>query len=255
MPDKPLIFISHIAEEAELAQLFKAAIEKSFLNLVDVFVSSDSSSIGAGSNWLDRITHGLRTSVAMLIFCSPESIGRPWINFEAGAGWARKIEIVPMCHSGQRPVDLPLPMNLLQGIEAHNPAQIKNVFKLIANKLNSDVPSADMKSLSDAVAEFESTYSVEMKAAIPLITIQKNWPELIQEMKRIGPTMLVAQGAPEWRVTLVRAPLESLQSAGLLKYSFVATGMSLGGGPNTGMSGTLAIESTPDLCRVLQSRF
>jgi hypothetical protein len=36
MADKPLIFISHIAEEAALAQLFKAEIEKEFLDLVEV---------------------------------------------------------------------------------------------------------------------------------------------------------------------------------------------------------------------------
>ena len=101
MSDKPTIFISHIAEEAELAGAYKAAIEKAFLGLVNVFVSSDARSIQLGQNWLDGITDALRNCAAMLIFCSPASIGRQWINFECGAGWARAIDIAPLCHSGR----------------------------------------------------------------------------------------------------------------------------------------------------------
>jgi hypothetical protein len=255
MADKPVIFISHISEEGSLAQLFKRAIEESFLNLVDVFVSSDDSSIGAGSNWLDRITEGLRTSQAMLIFCSPSSISRPWINFEAGAGWARAIEIVPMCHSGLRPVDLPLPLSLLQGIEAHDAAKIANIFKLIATKLGSKVPTFNATPLCADVINFERTYTVEIKAMAALAVMHKSWPELIREMKRIGAGTLAASGVPEWQVTSIRTSLESLHAEGLLSYNFTATGMSLGGGPVTGISGTLTIEISSGLNEVLQRRF
>jgi hypothetical protein len=48
---KPLIFLSHINEEAELAGLFKAEIEKVFLGMIEVFVSSEEASISVGSNW------------------------------------------------------------------------------------------------------------------------------------------------------------------------------------------------------------
>ena len=67
MADKPLIFISHISEEADIAKAFKETIETTFLGMVDLFVSSDRDTIGVGSNWLDRITEGLRTAQAMLI--------------------------------------------------------------------------------------------------------------------------------------------------------------------------------------------
>jgi hypothetical protein len=50
--NKPTIFISHIAEEAEIADLFKTEIERAFLGLVDVFVSSNAEAIRLGSNWL-----------------------------------------------------------------------------------------------------------------------------------------------------------------------------------------------------------
>jgi len=53
------IFLSHIHEEKELAILIKDAIEAEFSGFVEVFVSSDGTSIPAGSNFLKRIEDGL----------------------------------------------------------------------------------------------------------------------------------------------------------------------------------------------------
>jgi len=72
--NKPKIFISHISEESEIAELFKIEIERAFLGLVDVFVSSTAGSIGLGSNWLSAITEALINCQAMLVFCSRYSI-------------------------------------------------------------------------------------------------------------------------------------------------------------------------------------
>jgi hypothetical protein len=157
MEEKPLIFISHIAEEAPLAKLFRDKIEQNFLTMVDAFVSSDANSIRLGINWISEITRGLRTSKAMLVLCSPKSITRPWILFESGAGLRRGIEVVPICHSGLRPVELPPPLNLLQGIEAHDPKNIIDLFKLIADKLGSTTPAVDVNTLAGEILEFEKT--------------------------------------------------------------------------------------------------
>jgi hypothetical protein len=45
---KPLIFISHITEEREIAFALKQLIEASFLGMMEVFVSSDPTSIELG---------------------------------------------------------------------------------------------------------------------------------------------------------------------------------------------------------------
>ncbi|PWW84198.1 hypothetical protein CYK95_04780 [Clostridium perfringens] len=100
--NKPIVFISHITEEKELAYKVKELIEESFLEMMEVFVSSDGESITAGDRWLDNITNSLTSCVIELILCSSESIKRPWINFEAGAGWIRKIPVIPLCHSGMK---------------------------------------------------------------------------------------------------------------------------------------------------------
>jgi hypothetical protein len=125
--------------------------------MVDVFVSSDAESIALGSNWFSEITWGLRTSKAMLVLCSPKSITRPWIHFETGAGCARDIEVIPICHSGLSPVELPLPLKFLQGFEAHDPENIIELFKLIARKLGSATPAVDANNFAGEVLDFEKT--------------------------------------------------------------------------------------------------
>lgn len=57
--NKSIVFISHITQEADLALKLKELIEGSFLGMIEVFVSSDETSISAGSRWLDNITESL----------------------------------------------------------------------------------------------------------------------------------------------------------------------------------------------------
>jgi hypothetical protein len=131
--------------------------------MVDVFVSSDAKSIGLGSNWFSEITRGLRTSKAMLVLCSPKSITRPWIHFGSGAGLARDIEVIPICHSGLSPPELPPPLKFLQGFEAHDPNNIVELFKLITRKLGSTTPAVDANNFAAEVLEFEKTNTKQVE--------------------------------------------------------------------------------------------
>jgi TIR domain len=251
---KPLVFLSHISEEAELAGLFKAEIERAFLGMIDVFVSSDTSSISVGKNWLDRITEGLRSAEAILILCSPVSIARPWINFEAGAGWARGIAVAPLCHSGLRPVQLPLPLNLLQGIEAHDEAKRGGLFAMLAGKLSSATPTIDAKAFAKRVLEFENGYSLEIRAAPHLKAIQSIWPELVPAIRNSGGQTNNVQGAPDWKVTTIRSSLEALKKEKFLDYDYSVTTMMFGdtGG---GISGNLAIAPATTLVQIAGKLF
>jgi hypothetical protein len=49
MSAKPIVFISHINEEKEIAAQFKTLLDGAFLGLIDAFISSDARSIDLGS--------------------------------------------------------------------------------------------------------------------------------------------------------------------------------------------------------------
>lgn len=156
---KPIVFISHITEERELAHKVKKLIEDSFLGMMEVFVSSDETSISAGSRWLDNISEALGTCSIELILCSPKSIQRPWINFEAGAGWVRGIPVIPLCHSGMEPSKLPIPLNLLQSIKLSEISGLKLLIPVLSKAINSNEPKIDFSDFIKDVSLFEEIYT------------------------------------------------------------------------------------------------
>lgn len=157
--DKPIVFISHITEEKEIALEFKELIESSFLGMLEVFVSSDATSISAGARWLDNITDSLKNCSIELILCSPKSVKRPWINFEAGAGWIKDIPVIPLCHSGMEPAQLPTPLNLLQAAKISEISSLKLIFPVLAQAIGAKTPKIDFTDFVDKVREFEEKYT------------------------------------------------------------------------------------------------
>ncbi|TAY75359.1 toll/interleukin-1 receptor domain-containing protein [Rhizobium ruizarguesonis] len=245
---KPTIFLSHISEEKELAAIFKDQIEDSFLGLVDIFVSSDVKSIPLGKNWLDQVSNGLRTCKAMLLLCSPSSISRPWINFEAGAAWAREIEVAPICHSGMRPVDLPLPISLLQGLEASDPQKVEQVFHLIARQLGSSAPAIDVRSIVNKVKAFEAPYKLRLRYASDAAALKAVGKGIIitNILSHNPETTIVMNNVWERDFTMFRPYLDNLEAAGGLQYSFRVIEITAGG-EDGGAYGILNLHVTKEL--------
>ncbi len=107
-------FISHISEEAAEARALKTALEQA-LDGVQIFVSA--SDLHLGDPWLGEIQKALREARVLIALCSPASLRRPWLNFESGAGWGRRLPVVPVCIRGLRKDDLPDPLHIFQGLE------------------------------------------------------------------------------------------------------------------------------------------
>ncbi|MCA6105476.1 toll/interleukin-1 receptor domain-containing protein [Bradyrhizobium australafricanum] len=256
---KPLVFLSHINEEAELAGLFKTEIERVFLGMIEVFLSSEDTTIAVGSRWLDKITEGLRSAQAVMILCSPISIHRPWINFEAGGGWARDITVAPLCHSGLRFVQLPLPLNLLQAVKAHDAEGLGRLFAMLAAKLNATIQAIDATGFTQTgfiqkVVAFEDKYSLEVKALPHLRTIQAAWPELISAIEGASGGPVNVQNVAEWRETAIRLALEALKKDKFLDYADGTTSMTIGGS-GSGMTGDLVLAPTSSLTTIVGRRF
>lgn len=154
---KPTAFISHITEEGEVARHLKELIERKFLRSVEVFASSHEESIRLGDEWLAAIKTSVTSCGLMVVICSPVSVARPWINFEAGAGWVRGIPVVPMCHSGLTPGQLPVPLNTLQGGLVGNREDIQKLFGRLAALADIDAPLADDSAFFGLVHDFETS--------------------------------------------------------------------------------------------------
>ncbi len=155
--------MSHVSEEARLAEILKEHISRDFLGMLDVFVSSDLESIAAGANWLTSLENALRQASALLVLCSHASLNRPWVNFEVGAAWIKSIPIVPVCHSGLRLKELPIPLCLLQGIEATSEGGVKRIYALVAEKLGCRLPPIDLSGLVDELTKFEGDYGPQIR--------------------------------------------------------------------------------------------
>ena len=131
------IFISHIHEEASFALVLKDWVESTFAGQCDAFVSSDHDDLPAGVQWLEEIDNALGDSAAVITVCSPASIARPWINFEAGCAWIKRTPIIPICHSGLSRNALPQPLSRFQALDFSKdmPSQL---IQALAKQLNVD---------------------------------------------------------------------------------------------------------------------
>lgn len=139
-------FLSHIHDEAPLAFEIHSALGADFRGL-DVFLSANIESILVGDNWFDAIEDALRDCSLFLVLCSPTSIRRPWIHFEAGAAWIRGVRIIPLCHGGLTVSDLPLPLSLRQGVEL-NLKGVEGLYYTVSAVLNRPVPASDFAALA-----------------------------------------------------------------------------------------------------------
>jgi hypothetical protein len=152
------VFISHISAESAIAQGLKRSLDGHFGGRLDIFVSSDRETIRAGQKWLDEVDAALKSADAELVLCSKASIGRPWVNFEAGAAWLRRIPVIPVCHSGLTLADLPAPLSMLQGVECSSVSGLQKLYDALAAVLGVPTPTVDFDALAADLRLLEEGY-------------------------------------------------------------------------------------------------
>jgi hypothetical protein len=168
------VFISHISKESALARALKERLLADFKGLLDVFVSSDRASIGAGTKWLDEVDQALKDANLVIVMASPESIARPWVNFEAGAVWLRGTRLIPLCHSGMTPATLPNPLNLLQAAGFTDAQGMQKVYDAVAVLLGVATPRVNFESIAQRFAQAVAAY----QEAWPAMTVVRE-PQLL----------------------------------------------------------------------------
>jgi hypothetical protein len=205
---KPIVFISHIGEEKEIAIALKNVVESAFLGMIDVFVSSAPASISLGQKWLDGIAHALKTCAVEIIIASPVSVQRPWINFEAGAGWIRDIPVIPLCHSGMIPRKLPAPLSTLQAATATEEKELLLILPVLAKAIDSTLPQIDLSNFIKTVQEFE-TVSEESAALVEKAPIAARGGLSPHELAALV-TIAECASSPDdfWAVFQIRSEME-----------------------------------------------
>ena len=108
-------------------------IESTFAGQVNVFVSSDQRDLRAGDKWFGEIDAALSRAGILLVVCSPYSITRPWIHFESGCAWIRRVPVIPVCHSGLTKGALAPPLSSFQAITLEDEAFSELLLSALAH--------------------------------------------------------------------------------------------------------------------------
>lgn len=110
------LFISFIHEQQAWAGNLRGFISSVLGE--EPFLSSDQTTIFAGEDWLQRVIEELKDCKVLISMLSPQSIGRQWINFEAGAAWIdSNRRVIPVCFDGLSVEKLPKPYSNLQAVD------------------------------------------------------------------------------------------------------------------------------------------
>lgn len=189
------VFISHITEEACVALVLKEYIEARFLDQISVFASSNVYDLTPGDKWLRKIETAIKEADLMLIIYSPASLTRPWINFEAGCGWIKEIEMIPICHSGQHKDQLPFPFSGLQSLQLEDGRFPEVLLHALCKHFRtSHVPDAHSGSLRRKLQKCLGAISVS-DASPQIIHSQRERTKLINDdLKTLLQSHRVAQG-------------------------------------------------------------
>lgn len=177
------VFLSHITEDKALAGYLQTRIQRHFLKAIEVFVSSDSVSIEAGSDWLQSLHLALGRAKCVIVLCSPRSVRRPWVNFEVGAAWLKGLPIVPLCHRGLEPSHLRPPFSLLQGGSLEKTETLHSLYLLLSRLSGLDAPEVDFEQM---VKDMAGMAAVDVRIERPAPSLKADDPERVLHRALLG---------------------------------------------------------------------
>lgn len=168
------LFLSHISEEGPLAVALQKWIELAYDKQPEIFVSSNIINLPAGSQWLASLEKALAEADMLIVLCSPHSVNKPWVMFESGGAWVKKIPIIPICHSKQKKDKLPSPLSFFQGLEVSSPHFVPDLFKSLSKQLK----------LKTSTTIDQKLMLKEIRSAIRKIKWDKQEPSTTQKLRK-----------------------------------------------------------------------
>ena len=204
--------------------------------------------------WLEEISSKLADARLVIVLCSPYSVHRTWINFEAGAGWIKNIDIIPLCHSGMTPEKLPIPLNMLQAVKGADADKLADMYRSVSEILGLKVPTVDFVDLSIKIRRFEEWYGLECEIIAQLRRIREVWPNLIKTLKSVESPgeQYSCDNVPERWMHKIYPSFDELRHRAHLLYSYSVINVNLGPGATEGSTGTLKLQLSPALIEALK---
>ncbi|MBK7378739.1 MAG: toll/interleukin-1 receptor domain-containing protein [Ignavibacteriales bacterium] len=175
--NKPILFISHVHEDALIAKKMKSWLDDKLAKSLDIFVSSDKSeSLPAGTDWWDEIRSKLKASKIIIALITKRSINRSWIFFEIGGGYFQSIIILPLL-IGINKDDIKSPLNQITYLDISNKIDFENFcsqiltrFDLKTNLFNEDI----LNELKNLDKEIHSKSQISLSANETLSKDKRN---------------------------------------------------------------------------------
>jgi hypothetical protein len=124
------IFISHAVANRSIARFLADTLEAAREG-VTTFVASRPGDIRADEDWLRGIERALQEADTYIILLTPESVLRPWVNFESGAAWFFRRPLVFVRIQALSRDDIPLPIRSREVYALDDKEQLLAVFKTL----------------------------------------------------------------------------------------------------------------------------
>jgi hypothetical protein len=152
------IFISHAHADrdlvAKLVTLLKNAL--ALRGAQDVFCSSrEGAGVTPGAEIREEVVQHLTSASALIVLLTPQSVGSPWVWFEAGARMAGPTRANPLfVVPAERFKSLPNVIADLRGVSLDNPTEVHGLVSVVARHLQT---TADLAAYDADVAELITT--------------------------------------------------------------------------------------------------
>ena len=131
---------------------------------------------------MDRVEENLRAASILIVLASPNSVTRPWINFEAGGGWIRGARVMPVCIRGMLIGALPQPLMSLQSSEISSPDGVRDFFLGVARVLDLTCAFTDwaevgkeLERANEALSPPDISQSMEMPETWSKVSREFGW--------------------------------------------------------------------------------
>jgi hypothetical protein len=148
---KPLIFLSHAAEDGDLAKRLKERLQAITSKTVSFYLSCDRESLPAGDFWPSAIIRALEETDIMFVLVSHHSEKSQWIPFEAGFALSRNKPVVPVLFPGYPGERLKPPLQLLQHISIESPESLSELIQRLNQLLHTSFPTYFSEDVAEAI--------------------------------------------------------------------------------------------------------